>query len=188
MHRATTLNRAECYAQGKPRSRTSSTHSASAVGAHTRSDDTVDKPAVSFDGEFDKGFICQVVKVQQGPLAITGVVSSTRNRRKHVSRNRCETDFRIVTTLFEGTGRSLRSRQTNACIVGSPKCLFGIGPQYHLSIEIAGGKRLLESPHHHRSIGAAGICFWVAGHLRFLRLLEHSVGDRWALGPESESL
>ena len=56
VHRTTTHNDAECYAQGAPRSQTSSTRTAAAVGAQTRIDDTETKPVVNFDDDFDKGF------------------------------------------------------------------------------------------------------------------------------------
>lgn len=55
VHRTTTHNDAECYAQGAPRSQTSSTHTAAVVGAQTRTD-TDNKPVVNFDDDFDKGF------------------------------------------------------------------------------------------------------------------------------------
>ena len=56
VHRTTTHNDAECYAQGAPRSHTSSTHTAAAVGAQTRTEETENKPVVHFEGDIDKGF------------------------------------------------------------------------------------------------------------------------------------
>ena len=52
--KTTTHNDTECYAQGAPRSQTSSTHTTAVVGALTRTD-TDDKPVINFD-DFDKGF------------------------------------------------------------------------------------------------------------------------------------
>ena len=48
------------------------------------------------------------------------------------------------------------SPRNNNAKMGSPKCLLGIGPQHHLSVGLAEGERRLESPHHYRSLGAAG--------------------------------
>ena len=56
VHRTTTHNNAECYAQGTPRPQRRSTYTAAVVGAQTRSDDTENKPVVNFDDDFDRGF------------------------------------------------------------------------------------------------------------------------------------
>ena len=55
--------------KGTPRSQTSSTHTAAAVGTHTCTDDTKNKPVGNFDDGFDKGFTFYVVEIQQGPSA-----------------------------------------------------------------------------------------------------------------------
>ena len=67
--------------------------------------------------------------------------------------------FGIATTVtapFDGTAGASESRGTSNRIVGSPKCIFGIGPNYHPYIGIARGEHLLESPHHHRLFRVAG--------------------------------
>jgi len=51
----TTHSDANCHAQGAPRTQTSS-RTAAAVGVHTLTDDTENKPVVDFDHDFDKGF------------------------------------------------------------------------------------------------------------------------------------
>ena len=56
VHRTTTHNDTECYAQGAPRSQTSSTHTAAVGSAQNRSIDTDNKPVVQFDDDFDRGF------------------------------------------------------------------------------------------------------------------------------------
>lgn len=55
LHRMTTHSDANCHAQGAPRTQTSS-RTAAAVGVHTLTDDTENKPVVDFDHDFDKGF------------------------------------------------------------------------------------------------------------------------------------
>ena len=82
-------NDAGCYAQGAPRSQTSSTHTAAVVGAQARPDDIKNKPVVNFDDKISEGFTFQVVKIQQGRPAIIGVALSTRGRQENVSRDRC---------------------------------------------------------------------------------------------------
>ena len=52
----TTHNDTECYAQGAPRSQTSIAHTAAALGVQIRTTDTDNKPVVSFDDAFDRGF------------------------------------------------------------------------------------------------------------------------------------
>ena len=61
VHKTTTHNDAECYAQGAPRSQTNSTHTAAVVGALTPTD-ADNKPVTNFDDGFDKGFAFELEK------------------------------------------------------------------------------------------------------------------------------
>ena len=56
MHKTTTPNDAVCCAQEPPRPQAGSTHTAAAMEAQTRTDDTENKPVVKFDDDFDIGF------------------------------------------------------------------------------------------------------------------------------------
>ena len=69
-----------------------------------------------------------------------------------------EDTFRDHRTTVYWNCQSLRSHLNNDSNVGSPKYVFGFGPQhvYHRSFESAGGQCLLQSPNHRRSFGTAG--------------------------------
>ena len=132
VHRTTTLNDTECYAQGAPRSQTSSAPTAAALGAQTRATATDNKPVVSFDDDFDKGFAIQLLNIYNRDLPVinTRVASfgqqgpsghQHQGSPHHVVNGDCQvtnTTGRLI--LLTGIARSSAPEVASSCQQGPP--------------------------------------------------------------------